>query len=86
MEFIDGQMKEGGIVDQIITNLHPNNHVYIQMDNVPAHTGLNTIAVVNGASGNEDILIEFVTQPAQSPDFKINDLNFSALFKREQVN
>ena len=33
MEFIDCQMKVGGIVDQIITNLYPDNHIYIQMDN-----------------------------------------------------
>ena len=47
-------MKERGIVDKIITNLHPDYHVYIQMDNVPAHTGFNTIAALNGALDNDD--------------------------------
>jgi len=89
VEFFNGQRKSGGIIDQIITNMTPEDFTYIQMDNATPHRGYyqeygeNTDETLNEYCRNNNYKMKYITQPAQSPDFNINDLAiFNSLQKQ----
>lgn len=78
----DVNLEQTGILDMIIRRKVPEEMTYIQMDNAPAH-GKNTQAMLNEYCDDENLMIEYTTQPAQSPDFNICDLAiFNSLQKR----
>jgi hypothetical protein len=88
-EFFDGQTRvdedisKTGILDQIIRNKVPDQFTYIQMDNAPSHVGRHTKELLNEFCDFNNLMIEYTTQPAQSPDFHICDLAlFNSLQKR----
>lgn len=87
-EFYDSQTKvdpditKTGILDMIVRTKVPENMTMIQMDNAPAH-GKQTQANLNEFCDENNLMIEYTTQPAQSPDFNICDLAiFNSLQKR----
>jgi len=72
-----------GILDMIMRTKDPQTFTTIQLDNAPAHTGHNTINTLNQYCAENGLEIEYVPQPAQSPDFNVNDLGlFNSLKKR----
>jgi hypothetical protein len=88
-EFINGQIKvssnveDCGIIDQIIQKKQPETFTYIQMDNASPHVGEDTMERLNEYCDKNNLMMEYRTQPAQSPDFNICDLAiFNSLQKR----
>ena len=47
-----------------------------KQDGARPHTGNNTVADMEAAGTGDRWTVKFVTQPAQSPDFNVNDLGF----------
>lgn len=82
-EFYDGQTKEGGILDMIVEKMQPEEFVQIQVDNAPAHTGQGVKERLQAFIENNHLEMEYVNQPANSPDFNMLDL---ALFNALQKN
>ena len=72
----DGQLKEDGIINQIIEKKYPETWTTIQMNNAPGHVGYDTINNLNNILEIENVYIGYHTQPSQRPDFNINDLCF----------
>jgi hypothetical protein len=82
-EFQNGQLKEDGIINQIIEKKSPENFTTIQIDNAPGHVGNHSLEQLNLNCYMEDLQIMYTTQPPQSPDFNVNDLCiFNSLQKR----
>lgn len=75
-------------VDMMINNVFPairkayagEEVVYVQQDGAPGHTQAKKTPELLAAAGRKrergEPLIELVQQPAQSPDFNVNDLAF----------
>jgi hypothetical protein len=67
----------------ITRNLQPNSHTVVQIDNAPPHTGHSNLKLLNQYCDEHRLDIEYITQPAQSPDLNICDLSiFNSLQKR----
>jgi hypothetical protein len=80
---VDEDINKTGIIDKIVRVKEPDNFTYIQMDNAPAHVGLETKERLNQFCVENNLLMEYTTQPAQSPDFNICDLAiFNALQRK----
>jgi hypothetical protein len=73
--YYDMWTREGGGLDQIrALNLPEGTKVVVQHDGAKPHTGKGTEDKLNEAGKAYNVT--FVRQPAQSPDFNLNDLAF----------
>jgi hypothetical protein len=82
-EFYQGQVKIGGIIDQIIETGSPDEEVLVQMDNASPHTGHHMIQNLEENCVLLNKKIKYITQPPNSPDLNVNDLCFfNSLSKR----
>jgi len=53
--------------------MNPQSITYIQMDNAPSH-GVQTQRRLSEYCDTNHLMVQYTTQPAQSPDFNICDL------------
>lgn len=77
-EYFDMMVKNGGVISKIKAAL-PNlkgEKIIIQHDGAKAHSGFDNAAKLNEYAAADGWNMEFVTQPAQSPDLNKNDLAF----------
>ncbi|CAN0111437.1 unnamed protein product [Pylaiella littoralis] len=58
-----------------------SKRVVVQQDGASPHTGKGNPEILNSAGMGRGWLVEVVTEPAQSPDFDVNDLGFFASLK-----
>ncbi|CAN0061435.1 unnamed protein product, partial [Laminaria digitata] len=58
-----------------------SRRVVVQQDGASPYTGKGNPEILNSAGMGRGWMVELVTQPAQSPDLKVNDLGFFASLK-----
>ena len=80
---VDPDIEKTGILDMIMRRKDPQTFTTIQLDNAPAHKGYSNIDTLNRYCQENSLEIEYIPQPAQSPDFNVNDLGlFNSLKKK----
>ena len=74
--YYDLLTKEGGIIDCIKAKyrLPEGVNIIVQQDGATPHTGKDNLNKINEYCRNKQIPMEFIKQPAQSPDLNVNDL------------
>lgn len=86
--FQDMLLKPGGLFDQIdvATEGMDTPEIVVQADGASAHTGKNTLSIINAAGPNRRIPIRMVIQPPQSSDCNKLDLCvFNSLNKKRDT-
>jgi hypothetical protein len=84
LEFIDGQTGNDGMLDQIMQRGGlVEDYSTIQVDGASAHTGNQAMQRLNQYCDDNDIHLEYIRQPPNSPDLNICDLSiFYAMEKQ----
>ncbi|CAN0505402.1 unnamed protein product, partial [Laminaria digitata] len=84
---IDAEWYKDWYIDELLPAIKKkmpwqrSKRVVVQQDGASPHTGKGNPEILNSAGMGRGWLVELVTQPAQSPDFNVNDLGFFASLK-----